>query len=345
VIEIDGSAYSGSGTIVRYAAALATLACKPIRVTNIRARRPNPGLRPQHLSVVRACCELSGGKLQGDTVGSRDILFWPGERVEGGRFKWDIGTGGSATMMAFSLIPLGLCARMPLEMEITGGLFQDNAPSALHMEKVLIPCLRKMGASVELEILRPGYVPKGGGRIRVVVHPLDGPLRPLVLGSQGSVEKIRGVALASHLRQRKVTHRIAQRCEELLEAKGIRPDFQLWDDDAAIQPGASVLLWAETTTGCLLGADRAGRPGRSSEEMAEYVVRTLVEDLESGATVDRYLADQLVLFAALARGKSSYLIPRMTDHLETNLWLVKMILGSSWRLEGKSLTIEGVSRT
>ena len=79
--------------------------------------------------------------------------------------------------------------------------------------------------------------------------------------------------------------------------------------------------------------------------MAEYVVRTLVEDLESGATVDRYLADQLVLFAALARGKSSYLIPRMTDHLETNLWLVEMILGSSWRLEGKSLTIEGVSRT
>lgn len=342
VIEIDGSAFSGSGTIVRYAVVLATLARKAIRVRNIRSRRPNPGLRPQHLSVVRACCELSGGTIQGDRVGSKEILFWPGGKIQGGSFSWDIGTGGSATMMAFSLIPIGLFADKPLEVEITGGLFQDNAPGAFHMERILIPSIERMGARVDFEIRRPGYVPKGGGIIRLVVHPIDQPLKPLDLTSRGSVESVLGIALASHLRQRGVTQRIAHRCTELLGSMGMRPEFSLWDDESAIQPGAAVLLWVQTTTGCLLGADRAGKPGRRSEDMAEYVVRALVEDLETGATVDRHLADQLVLFCALASGETSYLVPQITDHLETNLWLTSTVLGTSYRLEGKKVLVEGV---
>jgi RNA 3'-terminal phosphate cyclase (ATP) len=71
-------------------------------------------------------------------------------------------------------------------------------------------------------------------------------------------------------------------------------------------------------------------------------VRALLEDWESGATTDRFLSDQLVLHAALAAGRSEYVVPRMTDHLASNLWLVEKMLGARWKWEGSLLRIDGI---
>jgi hypothetical protein len=59
VVEIDGGQRSGSGTIVRGALALAALLGEPLHLHNIRARRPKPGLRAQHLTATRAIAELT----------------------------------------------------------------------------------------------------------------------------------------------------------------------------------------------------------------------------------------------------------------------------------------------
>jgi RNA 3'-terminal phosphate cyclase (ATP) len=53
VVIIDGAQMSGSGTIVRYAVALAALTGEPVRIVNARQRRREPGLRPQHVTGVR----------------------------------------------------------------------------------------------------------------------------------------------------------------------------------------------------------------------------------------------------------------------------------------------------
>jgi RNA 3'-terminal phosphate cyclase (ATP) len=64
--------------------------------------------------------------------------------------------------------------------------------------------------------------------------------------------------------------------------------------------------------------------------------------LATGATVDRYLADQLILYAALADGVSEYRIPRLTEHIETNLWLVESILGAKSEVNKNLVKIQGV---
>ena len=69
---------------------------------------------------------------------------------------------------------------------------------------------------------------------------------------------------------------------------------------------------------------------------------TLHEDLAAGATVDRHLADQLILFAALADGETRYRIPRMTDHVVSNLWIVEIMLGARTVREGNIITIGGI---
>ncbi len=342
MIEIDGSAHSGSGTILRYAAALATLAGEPLCVRRIRAKRDKPGLRPQHVLALKACCALSGGRLEGAEVGSQQIRYFPGQGIEGGIHQWDIGTAGSCTMVAFTLIPLALFAKKPSRFSITGGLFQDNAPSGFHMRELLLPLVRRMGGVVRLEILRPGYVPKGEGALRVEVEPIQRPLEPLRMTEQGEVKTIRGISLSSHLEQQRVSERMGRRCRELLGRRGYDAEVQILHDSTASQRGAALLLWAETDTGCVLGADQAGKPGRRSEAIAEFVVNSLLGDLETGATCDRHLADQLILFAALARGVTEYRIPTRTDHVESNLWLVGEILGATSALSDGYLRIEGV---
>jgi len=343
VIEIDGGQKSGSGTIVRSALALAALLGEPLHLYNIRAKRPNPGLRAQHLTAARAIAELTEASLEGATLRSTEIWFRPARAARGGSYSWDIGSAGSTTMMAMTLIPLACFADRPCTFRLKGGLFQDFAPSAYHTQRILLPILARMGVQAELRIVRPGYVPKDAGILEVSVKPLADKISTLSLPPhRGPVRRISGVALSSHLQQRRVSERMAARCAQVLERHGYRAEFEHLYDTTAVQAGAALALFTETADGCLLGSDQSGAPRRTSEAIGEHVARCLLEDLDSEASVDRYLADQLVLYGVLADGVSHYSVPSSTEHLETNLWLAEAILGANVQLSDRSVRIEGI---
>jgi len=342
MIRIDGAQKSGSGTIVRFAVGLATLLGEELHLTNIRAKREKPGLRPQHLKALQALQQICHGSLDGGEIGSGEIWFEPGGEVEGGRYEWDIGTAGSTTLLAATLLPAACFSSGAISFRLSGGLFQDFAPSAYHMQYVLFPMLRSMGITAELRIIRPGYVPRGGGILEVGVEPVRGKLKPIGLPAQGKVTQIQGIALSSHLKERKVSERMAGKCNEVLESQGYRANIELVHDTSALQRGAALALYAKTASGCIIGADRAGEPRRTSEDIGSSVATSLLEDLSTGATVDRYLADQLIFYAALADGVSQYRIPGLTEHVETNLWLVETILGAKAEVNQNLVKIQGI---
>jgi len=342
LIEIDGAQKSGSGTLVRFAVALSSLTNQPMRMVRIREKRDKPGLRPQHLCALKACAQLSSGQLEGGKVGSREITYYPGGSLTAGVFEWDIGTAGSATMLAFTLIPLALFTGARTSFTVRGGLFQDFAPTALHMDKVLLPLLGQMGAKIDLKMIRPGYVPKGNGELSVSVESVKAPLKAFEKTQRGQISKIRGIALASHLESQSVARRMAEGSRELLAQKGCRPEIDIIEDTTAVQKGAAMLLWAETEGGCLLGSDMAGKRGRSSESIARSTVEGLLTDISTGATVDRFVADQLILFAGLANGRSRYIVPWLTDHMESNLWLIEKILGARTEFKENLISIDGI---
>ena len=341
MITIDGGLKSGSGTIVRYSVALASLLGKEIRIENIRAGRDKPGLRAQHFKVVQACREMCRGVVKNASVGSREITYTPGERFNGGKYSWDIGTAGSTTMIAQTLLPLACFARKPSKFRLEGGLFQDFAPSAYHMKFVLLSVLKRMGVSVELDIIRPGYVPRGGGIIEVRVEPA-GKLEPLNLTVQGEILNIKGIALSSHLKAKKVSPRMAGECQRILNSYGYKAEIEEIEDESSLQEGAALAIYAETSLGNRMGSDRAGRPGRSSESIGRYVAERFIEDVKTGAAVDRYIADQLIIYAGLAEGITRYSVPRITEHVETNLWLIEEFLGARTRIDGNVIEIEGI---
>jgi RNA 3'-terminal phosphate cyclase (ATP) len=341
MITIDGGAKSGSGTIVRYSVALASLLGKEIRIQNIRARRDKPGLRAQHLKVVQACQEMCHGVVDNASVGSKEITYIPREKFSGGEHSWDIGTAGSTTMMAQTLLPLACFAPKASKFRLEGGLFQDFAPSAYHMKFVLLPLLKQIGVQAELDIVRPGYVPRGGGIIEVKVEPAK-KLKAIELTEQGQFLGIKGIALSSHLKEKRVSQRMAEECQKVLSSYGYKAEIQKIEDESSLQEGAALAIYGETSLGNRIGSDRAGRPGRSSESIGRYVAERFIEDVETGAAVDRYMADQLIIYAGLAEGVTRYSVPRITEHVETNLWLIEEFLGAKTKVDRNFIEIGGI---
>ena len=342
MITVDGAQKSGSGTLVRSAVALAALLGQPVRLINARQRRHQPGLRQQHVTGIRACAALCGATVDGVHVGSSTFEFAPGRHIAGGAFDWDIGTAGSATMLALSVLPVACFADAPVCARITGGLFQDFAPSPFHMQRVLAPLLRLMGAGLSLEMKRPGYVPGGAGVLEMKVSPSRHGLEALRIDTPGRVTDVRGIALSSHLAERRVSERMASVCEQQIRGAGLSCAIDRVDDISAVHPGACLAIWAMSSTESRFGADRAGKFGRSSEAIGGFVAATFLEDVQSGATVDRHLADQLVPFCALGRSTSSYIVPRATAHLESNLWLIAQF-GARVTVEDRRVVIEGLA--
>lgn len=343
MIEIDGSQKSGSGTILRYGLTLASILNKDLRIYNIRAKRKKPGLQPQHLKSVEAFRVLAGAQVEGAHLNSKEIIFRRKNNfIKSGAFDWDIGTAGSTTMMGLAILPLGLFAESPSTYRILGGLFQDFAPNAYHTKYVLMEILKKFSLNADLEIVKPGYVPRGGGVIEIKVKPPDTKITPVKFTEQGRVVKIEGISLSSNLSERRVSERMASECNKVLKTRAMSADIKIINDTKARQRGAALAIWLKTDSGCIIGSDMAGKIGRPAEEIGQGVAKNLLEDLDSQATVDRFTADQIIIYAALADGESEYVFPHMTEHIESNLWLIQDILGAEFSIKGNNLKIKGV---
>lgn len=342
MLEIDGSRYSGSGTIVRQAVAFSALTGNAMRLINVRAKRTKPGLRRQHAQAVEAIRQLVDGTTEGATAGSREFISQPGKPQASPHYVWDIGFAGSTTALALAVLPVLAFAPSAVSIELHGGLFQDFAPSFYHLEHVLLPLLNRMGFVATMRMERPGYVPTGQGIWHLTATPATSTLQLLILDEAGVVKKIWGIALSSRLKEQSVSDRMADSARRALEAAGYQANFQVLYDDTALQAGAGLAAFADLSSGARIAADRAGAMGRRSETIGKYVARQLLEDLQTGATLDRYASDQIIPFAALAAGESRFRIPRTSEHIESNAWLSREFLGAEIHIEGHELVVNGV---
>jgi RNA 3'-terminal phosphate cyclase (ATP) len=342
MLTIDGSRYSGSGTIVRQAVAFSALTGQPIHVINARVKREKPGLRPQHIRVVEAIAELVHGRAEGLTPGSQEFTFQPSQLKAGRHYHWDIGSAGSTTMLALGVLPVLAFSGSPVTVELRGGLFQDSASSAFHLQQVLLPVLGKMGLHAEMAIKRPGYVPRGEGILSLTVKPLTGPLRALIREETGPVTRLWGIALSSHLEERQVSRRMAESAQAVLSESGYQADIEIRHDTESPQRGAALALFADEGEAVRLGADQAGALRRRAESIGKHVAKQLLDELASGATLDRFAADQIIPFAALAEGESRFTIPAVSDHVLTSAWLAETFLDAHVHVDGRRLVIHGV---
>ena len=348
MIEVDGSYGEGGGQVLRTAVALAAVLSKEIHVFNIRAGRTEPGLRPQHMTGVKAAAELCSANLQGLEVGATEFVFKPG-KLRVGTFQLDVGTAGSVTLVLQTLMPVLAFAPGGVQLEITGGTDVKWSPPIDYLRLVTLPILRKIGYLGDLEIVRRGHYPKGGGLVRFSTR---GPstLQALTHGHFGSVSKIDGISHATAL-PRHVAERQADAARKgLEEAKLPSPsiDIEVLDDRSKLSPGSGIVLLAENQNGIILGSDALGERGRPAEEVGSTAGRILIEEIRSGAILDRHMGDIIVPDLVLANGKSEVSVSRVTQHTRTNIKVSEWLTGIRFDLEGEmgqpgKITVDGVN--
>jgi RNA 3'-phosphate cyclase len=332
VIEIDGSQKSGSGTILRLSVALAAILDENLHIYNIRQRRPQPGLRPQHLEAVLTAAKLCDAEVEGAELNSRELWFKP-KKVKGGNVKAEIGTAGSIPMLLMTIMPICAFAENTVHLHVSkGGTDVSNSPTINYIGCVLLPTLKRMGINATLTVHRYGYYPKGMGEVTITVEPCKH-LKPLVLKDFGKIKAIKGVSVCTFLADRKVAERQAKAANEYLKEKGYLADIKIINDESnPLQKGSSLVLWAETDANAILGADAIGELRKPSETVGKEAAEKLYMEISAKPTVDVHLADMLVPYVALAEGNSIYFTRTISDHLETNIWLAEKILNVKFRI-------------
>jgi len=332
LIEIDGSQKGGSGTILRLAVALAAIKGEPIHVFNIRQNRPQPGLKPQHLEAVLTAARLCDAEVKGARIDSREIWFKPGA-VKSGRFEAEIGTAGSISMLLMTVLPICAYAEKTVELKVTkGGTDVSHSPTINYMRFVLLPTLERMGLNVTLQVKRYGYYPKGMGEVNTTIEPCK-TMKPLNLERFGKITSTEGVSVCTFLADRKVAERQAKAAEECLSMKGYNIEIQVINDMSnPLQKGSSLVLWTKTDTNVILGADAIGELKKSSEAVGKEAAEKLLAEISSRPTVDTHLADLLIPYTALAKGKSTYLTSTLTEHLQTNIWVAEIFAAAKTKV-------------
>ncbi|MGB9915235.1 MAG: RNA 3'-terminal phosphate cyclase [Candidatus Bathyarchaeales archaeon] len=332
LIEIDGSKKSGSGTILRLAVALAAVAKQPLHIYNIRQNRPKPGLMPQHLEAVLTAAKLCNAKIKGAALGSRELWFEPQE-IRGGDFEAEIGTAGSIPMLLMAAMPICVLAKNRVRLHVAkGGTDVTHAPTINYMRHVFLSMLKRMGLEVAITVQKYGYYPKGMGEVTMTVEPAS--LQSFRLEKFGQLKSIKGISVCTFLSEKKVAERQAKAAKEFLAKSGYAADIQVENDRSnPLQKGSSIVLWAETDTGAIIGADAIGAIKKPSEAVGREAAEKLTAELSVKPTVDVYLTDMLIPYMALAEGTSAFLTRTVSDHLETNIWLTEKILGVKFSIQ------------
>jgi len=336
MLEIDGSIGEGGGSVVRISTSICGLLGKPIRIFNIRAKRPKPGLQHQHLRAIEALAMLTRAEVEGAGIGSTEIIFRPRE-IKGGDYRIDIGTAGSTTLILQTLLPPAAFADGPVRIEVSGGTDNPMAPPIDFWQNVFLRTIAKMGYKVRVECLRRGHYPAGGGLIRAEVEPIES-VEPINLTQAGGVRKIFGNAHAVKLPPN-VAQRMAHAATKRLLKAGyseveIKKETYDPSKDPHLSPGAGITLWAETETGCILGASALGKPGKPAEKVGEEAANKLIGCLQTGACVDEHLADQLIPYMTIAKGRSEITCSKLTLHTMTNIILMEKIVGVKFDVKG-----------
>jgi RNA 3'-terminal phosphate cyclase (ATP) len=340
MLTIDGSYGEGGGQVLRTSLALSAITGQSVRINKIRAGRRKPGLRPQHLTAVRALAKVCDAELDGARLDAQELTFVPRARPKVGTYTFDVaqvakgGSAGSVTLLFQAvLLPLAL-AEGTSQLILRGGTHVAWSPPFDYVKRVYLPTLARMGIRAKVNIRKWGWYPIGGGEVNATVEgQAAGALTGLDLRQRGALLRVRGLSASSNL-PKHIRTRQERAALQALRSNGVNVRFEVVDAPSKGQ-GTVVFLWAdfENTTA---GFTSLGERGKPAERVAEEAANELLDFMHGEAALDRYLADQLVLPMALAESPSQFTTERVTEHLLTNAWVVNQFLPGRVVVEGEA---------
>ncbi|MBO7146252.1 MAG: RNA 3'-terminal phosphate cyclase [Lentisphaeria bacterium] len=327
MIEIDGRHGEGGGQILRSSLSLSALTGKAFHIVHIRANRKKAGLMRQHLTCVKAVAEITNAELSGAELKSQELFFTPG-RIRSGNYHFTVGSAGSVILIAQTVLPVLLHGEGVSKVVIEGGTHVPGAPVYEYFEQIYLPCLRAMGADVNVVLEQAGFYPAGGGRIVLEIHPVKKWQRVEWL-ERGMVLSGEVVALGHGLPTPIYEDEIRTVLEKTTgEFPQFRSRIQNLDSPG---PGNVLYVKIDSEKSSAMFSV-CGKTGISRFDVGKRAAKMCMKYLVSNVPVDPFLADQLLLPAAVG-ADTRFLTTEPSQHTLTNMDVIRQFLDVRIRIE------------
>ncbi|CAB4469449.1 unnamed protein product [Rhizophagus irregularis] len=351
VLTLDAGLLEGGGQVIRNCIGLSCLLNKPVKLLNARAKRKDPGLKPQHASGLKLMQDLYQAELQGGNIGSQEIYFKPNGVNTSDTFIADTQTAGSITLLIQISLPALLFSAPPPKKKLflpprskkvilKGGTTVIASPPIDFLIEVFKPIVeREFGLHFNINVVGRGYYPQGKGEVVLRVDPIvERTLKPLNLVDRGEITKVRGrVTIANKSKQ--IGKRMATAASEVLteaalpELENIQFDIEINSEKINAGKGSEILLWAETSTGCIISGNDISNKKETPEEVGKNAAEKFIRNIKHGGCVDEHLQDQLIIFMALAESRSKLVSGPITLHTRTAIHFIETMSGAKFHIK------------
>ena len=290
---IDGSILEGGGQILRMSIAFSSLLNIPIRIEKIRAGREKPGLKAQHMTGIKLVQKFCKAIVKNCELKSTCVEFVPTcalRDIECKEYSADIGTAGAITLLCQISLPCLLFSgsEMGVSMFLKGGTNVGMAPQIEYYNHVFRPNLNRFGVDFECKEcdMRKGYFPKGGGHVNLKILPIKGKaLNAIDLIEPGIVNKITIFSSVAGVLPIKMAHTMADAAISLLTEKiasfgEIQTSINVKKEENAFGNGSSIVIVAETSTGCILGGSGLGSPKQQANLVGQDAAMELLKSIK-----------------------------------------------------------------
>lgn len=319
MIPIDGSYGEGGGQIIRTSLALSAITGKECYIENIRKKRKRSGLLRQHATAVKAAATICGADVPEELFGLEELHFKP-TTIASGNYTFTIGSAGSTGLVLQTVLPILLYGKEKSTITIEGGTHNQKSPSYDFLGNSFFPCLRDMGITIESELEEYGFYPAGGGKVTFSITPID-----TLQEVHYDKRKQRSGTFRSTVFLSNLPIEIATEQRKLLMAQLHLTNKECCIDNVPSRGPGNVATITLEDQGRYSVFTSFGERGKSSR----LVVRSCREEAEhfyrSEASVNEYLADQLLVPMALAGGGSFY-CNTPSEHTNTNIEIIKKFL-------------------
>lgn len=343
MLEINGNMLEGGGQIIRISACLSVYLMVPIRIINIRAKRPKPGLAAQHKTSIDSLVKLVTNvyakfvelgslsiELTYNDIFSVETRKNPVENI-------DIGTAGSITLVLQTIFIQLLNTESGL-IQISGGTRVNWSPFIDYFEHVFLP-MSKMKEMYNLEVKRHGFYPRGGGLIK-----LEKKIEPQYeIENQefeyldfGEIDKIQllvfGVGKLKNS-SIQISNLIKDKFKKISMIQ-IQPQDTKIAEFPNGAPTIGTLLLIHSKKGYKKGYSTFINKGENFQKFTDRIVGEFTEKyVNSKACVDDHLADQLIVLLGLSKPNGSIRVNYpITLHTETAITVCEMFLERKYEI-------------
>lgn len=282
--------------------------------------------------------------------------FKPDSR--GDEFRITQSTPGSTNLILQAILPYLLFSGSPspIRIRITGGTNVSNSPSYDYIHEVLLPILTLIG----IPPIKPQLHSRGWsqgstslGSTTYTITPLTTKLPAFNLTHRGAITNVKAIVIAprsteQHFRD-ELDIMFDKRAHLFFGPENTSPGIEITFEPSHHDKRYYILLVATSSTGIKLGRDwlydHAIRPGKTEKIVPTMVKRVsddLLEDIAHGGCVDEYMRDQVVVFQALAQGRSEVFGGKKGEgglvepslHARTAMWVAGEMVGVEFDREG-----------